>query len=236
MTLAERADRHVLYEESVQDVAGEYKFVNRTFNKLRDRKARSLREDFCGTAGMCCEWVKRRRENTAIGVDLDSEVLAWAHKHNLARLEPDVRQRVTLVQATPGEIRAEHLQDDAICLQPGAYVASTPGLKLGLRYAGLGSFIGREGLFKLLVSGTGTLWYGAYGGLLEKNVRGQYIVDTAHLVAYRPHMKLKAQLAGGIFSSFFGGEGLVTRVEGDGTIVIQTRSLSGLAGWLNPKL
>ena len=145
-------------------------------------------------------------------------------------------KRVTLVQATPGEIRAEHLQDDAICLQPGAYVASTPGLKLGLRYAGLGSFIGREGLFKLLVSGTGTLWYGAYGGLLEKNVRGQYIVDTAHLVAYRPHMKLKAQLAGGIFSSFFGGEGLVTRVEGDGTIVIQTRSLSGLAGWLNPKL
>jgi cyclopropane fatty-acyl-phospholipid synthase-like methyltransferase len=97
-TLAERADRHVLYEKSVQDVAGEYKFVNRTFNKLRGRKARHLREDFCGTAGMCCEWVKRRRENTAIGVDLDPEVLAWAHKHNLAHLEPDVRQRVTLVQ------------------------------------------------------------------------------------------------------------------------------------------
>jgi uncharacterized protein (AIM24 family) len=49
-------------------------------------------------------------------------------------------------------------------------------------------------------------------------------------------MKLKVQLAGGIFSSFFGGEGLVTRVEGVGQIVIQTRSLSGLAGWLNPKL
>ena len=49
-------------------------------------------------------------------------------------------------------------------------------------------------------------------------------------------MKLKIQLAGGVFSSFFGGEGLVTRVEGKGKIVIQTRSLSGLAGWLNPKL
>ncbi len=98
MTLAERADRHVLYEESVQDVAGEYKFVNRTFNKLRDRKARRLREDFCGTAGMCCEWVRRRKTNTAIGVDIDPEVLDWGRRHNLARLEPEIRRRVTLRQ------------------------------------------------------------------------------------------------------------------------------------------
>jgi uncharacterized protein (AIM24 family) len=49
-------------------------------------------------------------------------------------------------------------------------------------------------------------------------------------------MKLKMQLAGGIFSSFFSGEGLVTRVEGKGKVWIQTRSLSGLVGWLNPKL
>jgi len=145
-------------------------------------------------------------------------------------------QRVTLVQGTPGEIREEKLVGGSICLQPGAYIASTPGLKLGVKYAGLASLIGREGLFKLQVSGTGTLWYGAYGGLLDKTVRGQYIVDTSHLVAYQPHMRLKVQLAGGIFSSFFGGEGLVTRVEGDGKIVIQTRSIGGLAGWLNPKL
>ena len=145
-------------------------------------------------------------------------------------------KRVTLVQGTPGEIREEKLAGGSICLQPGAYIASTPGLKLGVKYAGLASLIGREGLFKLHVSGTGTLWYGAYGGLLDKTVKGQYIVDTSHLVAYQPDMQLKVQLAGGIFSSFFGGEGLVTRVEGNGKIVIQTRSISGLAGWLRPKL
>ena len=116
------------------------------------------------------------------------------------------------------------------------YVASTPGLKLGLRWAGFASWIGKEGLFKLVVSGGGTLWYGAYGGLLEKDIDGEYIVDTSHLVAYEPQMKLKIRLAGGIFSSFFGGEGLVTRVEGKGKIVIQTRSLDGLKGWLNPKI
>ncbi len=145
-------------------------------------------------------------------------------------------QRVTLVQRVPGDIRQRELEDESICLQPGAYIASTPGLRLGVRWAGLASFIGREGLFKLMVSGTGTLWYGAYGGLVEKQVEGEYIVDTGHLVAYEPHLKLKMQLAGGLFSSFFGGEGLVTRVVGQGGIVIQSRSLSGLAGWLNPKL
>ena len=145
-------------------------------------------------------------------------------------------RRLTLVQGTPGEIRQLELEGNAVCLQPGAYICSTPGLSLGVHYAGLGSFIGREGLFKLMVRGTGTLWYGAYGGLLEKAVDGQYIVDTSHLVSYDPRLQLKVRLAGGIFSSFFGGEGLVTQVEGKGKIVIQTRSLSRLAGWMNSKL
>jgi len=145
-------------------------------------------------------------------------------------------KRVTLVMGTPGDIKEIDLTGESICLQPGAYVASTPGLKLGLRWAGFASWIGKEGLFKLVVSGAGTLWYGAYGGLLEKDIDGEYIVDTSHLVAYEPQMKLKIRLAGGIFSSFFGGEGLVTKVEGKGKIVIQTRSLDGLKGWLNPRI
>ena len=142
---------------------------------------------------------------------------------------------LTLVQDTPGEIRSIELQGNSFCLQPGAYLASTPGLSLGVRYAGISSFIGREGLFKLEVSGHGTLFYGAYGGLIEKEVDGEYIVDTSHLVAYEPGLKLKMQLAGGIFASFFGGEGLVTRIEGKGKIILQSRSISGLASWINPK-
>lgn len=145
-------------------------------------------------------------------------------------------KRLTLVQKTPGDIRQMELKGSTICLQPGAYIASTPGVNLGIRWAGIASLVAREGLFKLVVSGTGTLWYGAYGGLVDQQVKGEYIVDTGHLVAYEPQLKLKMQLAGGIFSSLLGGEGLVTRIEGTGNIVLQTRSLSGLAGWLNPKI
>lgn len=148
----------------------------------------------------------------------------------------DQVKRLTITQGTPGDINCIELNDSSLCLQPGAYICSTPDVKLGLKWAGFGSFIGREGLFKLEVKGTGKVWYGAYGGLIEKEIDGEYIVDTSHLVAYEPHMKLKVQLAGGIFSSFFSGEGLVTRVEGQGKIIIQSRSLSTLATWVNRHL
>jgi cyclopropane fatty-acyl-phospholipid synthase-like methyltransferase len=97
-TMAQRADRHVLYEKSVQDAGAEYKFVSKTFRKLRGRRAERLREDFCGTANMCCEWVRRNRKNTAIGVDIDPQVLAWGRKHKLSRLKPAARMRLTLLQ------------------------------------------------------------------------------------------------------------------------------------------
>ncbi len=145
-------------------------------------------------------------------------------------------RRLTLTQGTPGDLRQVTLNNEAVCLQPGAYVASTPGLKLGVKWAGLASGIGREGFFKLMASGTGTLWYGAYGGLVDQLVEGEYIVDTGHLVIYQPHLKLKVQLAGGQVGSLLSGEGLVTRLEGHGKCVLQTRSLSGRAGWLNPRL
>lgn len=148
----------------------------------------------------------------------------------------DGPRRVTLVQPTPGDIGQIELNGGSLCLQPGAYLASTPGIKLGLKWAGFASFIGREGLFKLVVSGTGTVWFGAYGSLLDREVDGEFIVDTSHLVTYEPQLKLKVQLAGGLFSSFFGGEGLVTRVQGKGRVAIQTRSLQGLRNWLNPRI
>lgn len=147
----------------------------------------------------------------------------------------DGNRNLTIVQPTPGEIKCVDLTGEMLYLQPGAFLACTEGVSLGLKWAGFTSLIAREGLFRMSVSGEGKVWYGAYGALVEKEIDGELIVDTSHLVAYDPSITLKLQLAGGIFSSFFGGEGLVTRVEGKGKVVIQTRSISGLASWLNPK-
>ena len=144
-------------------------------------------------------------------------------------------KRMTIVQGTPGEILHRKMDNEVYYLQPGAFLACSTGVTLGLEFAGFVSWIAREGLFRLKMSGSGDLFYGAYGALLEREIDGEYIVDSSHLVAYEPGIKLKLQLAGGIFSSFFGGEGLVTRVQGRGKIIIQSRSITGLAGWFNPK-
>lgn len=95
---AERADRHRLYEQSVQATDFEYEFVDTQFQRLRGREPHLLREDFCGTAKMCCEWVSQRKGNRAIGVDLDPEVLEWARRNNLSELNEEQRSRVTLLE------------------------------------------------------------------------------------------------------------------------------------------
>lgn len=95
--MAELADRHVYYEDSVQCVESEIDFVDATFTKLRNRQAKSLREDFCGTTNTSCEWIKRRKNNTAISVDLDKEVLEWGEKNKIAKLSEDEKKRITVL-------------------------------------------------------------------------------------------------------------------------------------------
>lgn len=110
-TMAEQADRHTLYELSVQCSESEIDFVDATFKSIRKQSAKILREDFCGTANVCCDWVKRRKSNHAIGVDIDPEVLEWGQKNNLCKLTEAENSRIQLfnenvltVQTEPAEI------------------------------------------------------------------------------------------------------------------------------------
>jgi cyclopropane fatty-acyl-phospholipid synthase-like methyltransferase len=96
-TMADLADRHVYYEDSVQCVESEIDFVDTTFLKLRKRLGKSLREDFCGTTNTSCEWIQRRKTNTAISVDLDDEVLEWGRQNKVAKLTPDQAKRITII-------------------------------------------------------------------------------------------------------------------------------------------
>jgi len=73
--------------------------IDETFRDIRKRRARVLREDFCGTANTACEWVRRRKSNRAIGVDLDGEVMAWGQKHNVRKLKTSAVKRIQLINA-----------------------------------------------------------------------------------------------------------------------------------------
>ncbi|MDH3638644.1 MAG: class I SAM-dependent methyltransferase [Gammaproteobacteria bacterium] len=106
-SMASRADRHDLYQRSVQCVEAECDMIDETFRKIRKRSAKLLREDFCGTANTSCEWVRRRKSNRAVGVDLDSEVMAWGQKHNIGKLKGSAAQRIQLIQDDVLKVRTE---------------------------------------------------------------------------------------------------------------------------------
>lgn len=98
-TMADEADIHELYEESVQNVENEVEFLQTTFHQLNGRKAHLFREDFCGTASLACQWVRQGREYQAIGVDLDPLVLEWGRTNRVARLPTEDQARVSLMES-----------------------------------------------------------------------------------------------------------------------------------------
>lgn len=106
---AARSDRHELYELSVQEPEADIDLVDQVWQELKGRFAVSVREDFCGTAVAAAEWVKRRPMNTAVGVDLDPEVLNWGRERLNDRLNDEQRSRITLLEADVFTVETEPL-------------------------------------------------------------------------------------------------------------------------------
>lgn len=97
-TQAQVADKFDCYQKSVQAPDHEVEFFEQAFREAYGKKPYTLREDFCGTFSVCCEWVKSSPRRTALGVDLCDETLAWGRDHNLAQLKPAQQKRVRLIE------------------------------------------------------------------------------------------------------------------------------------------
>lgn len=97
-TLASQADPMVLYQQSVQQPGPDVKLYDRLFRERFGRRPMTLREDFCGTSLVACEWVRSKPGRRAFGVDLDANVLTWGARHNVLALSEAQRSRVQLIQ------------------------------------------------------------------------------------------------------------------------------------------
>ena len=97
-TLADKADRHILYQLSVQSPEADIEFFTERYKELRGRDPKVLREDFCGTAYLSATWAASADDRRAVGVDLDEPTLEWGRKHNIAAISKKARARVDLRQ------------------------------------------------------------------------------------------------------------------------------------------
>lgn len=151
---ARNADRHELYQRAVQRVDREAGFLARTFERIAGRPAMRLREDFCGTALLCAEWVKKRGR-TAVGIDVDREVLAWGAAHNLAPLGEKAK-RVRLLRQDV-RARCPGRFDLGVALN-FSYCALHSRADLRGYFSGVRRSLVRDGLFVLDAYGGHKSW------------------------------------------------------------------------------
>ncbi len=72
---AATADKHVLYELSVQSPESDIEFLDKTYQEERGKVPTHFREDFCGTAYLSATWIAQSEHHTAEGFDIDRPTL-----------------------------------------------------------------------------------------------------------------------------------------------------------------
>ena len=106
-------DKYDYYRRAVQSPDTDVVFIRDTYREIRKKEAITLREDFCGTFAICCEWAKLNKAHRAYGIDVDSEPVLYGISKNLQKLAKPQRDRVRVQQAdvlNPGLPKA-----DVIC-------------------------------------------------------------------------------------------------------------------------
>ena len=95
---AELADKFVCYQQSVQEPDHEIEVFDQIYREAFKSKALILREDFCGTFAVSCEWVKSDKYRKALGIDICPDTLQWGVENNLGKLKPKVAERVEVLE------------------------------------------------------------------------------------------------------------------------------------------
>lgn len=95
---AASADKYRLYTRAFQDPQADIQFCDGLFRHRVGRTPESMREDFCGTAAIACDWIRTGKDRLAIAVDIDVEPLTWCRENLLPGLPAASRHRIELVR------------------------------------------------------------------------------------------------------------------------------------------
>lgn len=133
--------------------------------------------------------------------------------------------RVGLAPVLPGDVaRLEVSAARGWITTGGSFLGAGGQVELETRFQGLRGVLSGEGLFLLAATGEGPLLVSGFGHLFEREVDGELLVDSGHLVALEDTLDYSITRAGSSWvQSFLGGEGFVVRLTGRGKVWIQSR-------------
>ena len=145
------------------------------------------------------------------------------------------KSRVAFAAPYPGSIIPIDLatMGGSVTCQKDAFLCAAMGTKIDIAFnKRLGSgFFGGEGFILQHLSGDGKAFVHAGGTVVEKKLNGETLkLDTGCLVAFSDGITYDIEMASGLKSMFFGGEGLfLATLSGHGTVWIQSLPFSRLA-------
>ena len=90
-------NKYLYYENSVQTPEEHVKIYGNMYREVRKREPMTLREDFCGTFLISCEWVRSHVKRTAMGMDLDPEPVEYGKRNGFRTLTAQQKKRVNIV-------------------------------------------------------------------------------------------------------------------------------------------
>jgi uncharacterized protein (TIGR00266 family) len=144
---------------------------------------------------------------------------------------------VFLAATLPGDMLRHDLRAESLIVQAGSFVACQSSVDVTWGWQGFRSFLSGENMVWLRISGTGPVILSSFGAIYPIEVDGDYIVDTGHIVAFEETLNFTIAKAGGSWATaILGGEGLVCRFSGRGTVWCQSHNAPGFGWALGPEL
>lgn len=146
-------------------------------------------------------------------------------------------QEVILAPSLEGDVELVELAGNTLIVQAKSYIASSPDITINTKWQGMKSFFSGESMFMMEISGTGFVVLNAFGGIFKVPVKGKYIADTGHIVAFTAGLNYRVTKASsGWIKSFMSGEGFVCEFDGSGDVYIQSRNPQEYGRFVGPKL
>lgn len=147
-------------------------------------------------------------------------------------------QSLLIGPAMMGDCVHHTLTGGTMIVQGTSWLASTGNIEIDTSWQGFSSALfSGESMFWVKCSGAGDLFLSSYGAIYPIQVNGEYTVDTGHIVAFEDTLQFRIGKAGkSLIGSFLGGEGLVCKFQGQGTLYCQSHNPPSFGKLLGPKL
>lgn len=136
-----------------------------------------------------------------------------------------------------GDMLSLELDRENLVVQSGSFIACDESIEMDMGWQGFKTLFSGESMFWLNLKGPGKVVLSSFGAVYPIEVDGEYIVDTGHIVAFNESLDFSITKAGSSWlQSMLGGEGLVCKFKGKGTVWCQSHNANSFGQALSPSL